>query len=796
LTAVACDAAWTVAPCVKVSPAWAAARRMLAVVAAYTLTYLAVFSPVLTTGNLLAPGDGVIVFLAGFRSARRAWDPTMFAGFPGLADPQRMSWYPPALVAAFLPDGWNALVLSGYVLASCFTFAYVRTLTGSSLGAAVAGLVYGLSGFMIAHLGHVNLVHASAWLPMVLYAFEKLRERATAGWIALAALGLASSVLAAHPQISVYTLLYLGPYVLVAAARAPAGPWRYCGAAAAAVVLGLALSAILLLPLHQLTKGSLRTEVDYATFTSFNLPLQQLPQLLLPYAFGDRRFVPYAGEGNITETTGYVGLLPLLLALVGACSAAKRRAARFWLAAGACALVFSLGADGGVASLVYHVPVLNKFRCPARQLGELSLAVAVLAGWGAASLGTLPAARRIGLARVTSVALLAVVGGAWWGLLHWSQSHPGTNLSVTWQSWAMAVPLIACAIGLAVFWWNVLNPTKLAGGVLVAAVAIELGVTAQWADWSWQSVEEPVIACPSVLAKYRDEFALSGQRLTGLLSSPWTPVDAALANLPALWKLPTTGGYNPLAPQRLAELLHLDRSGNGFASYHALEDADRALDLLASRYVVAPNNLIAATSALYKAEAERLLTCSSRFRRHETLADSVSFENTRAMPRAWLVSEVRQLDQGDVLRTVHTSRLPDGSSFDPLQTALVEEAYSFGPLRAAAGAKADARELAPGHVQIATESPEAAFCVLSDMYYPGWRATIDGEPARIVRTDYVLMGTELPAGRHTVEFQYVPTRFYQGAAITGCSLLIVMALLAYSWLTAQLAGLGADRASI
>ncbi|HET6882703.1 MAG TPA: YfhO family protein [Pirellulales bacterium] len=785
MTTVTYDAAWTVAPRAEASATWTTVRRALGVAAVYTLTYLAVFSPVLARGNLLAPGDGVIVFLAGFRSARWAWDPTMFAGFPGLADPQRMSWYPPALAASLLPDGWNALVLSGYVLASCFTYAYVRKLTGSSLGAGVAGLVYGLSGFLIAHLGHVNLVHTSAWLPMVLYSFEKLRARAAPAWIATAALGLACSVLAAHPQISAYTIMYLGPYAVVAAARAPAGRWRYCGAAMTAVVLGLALSAILLLPLHQLTKGSLRSDVDYATFTSFNLPLGQLSQMIFPYAFGDGRYLAYAGAGNITETTGYMGLLPLLLAGLGACSAAGQRTVRFWLAAGACALVLSLGADGGLSALLYHVPVLNKFRCPARHLGELSLAVAVLAGWGAASLGSLPKPQRIRLAQVASLIPMVAFGVAAWGLSHWVQGHPEMAIHFTWKSWAIAMPLSACVVGLAVFWWNAVKPTKLAGGVLLATVALELGTTAQWADWSWQSVEEPVLACPEVLAKYRDEFLSTGQRLTGLLSSPWTPVDAALANLPALWKLPTTGGYNPLAPQRLAEFLHLDRSGNGFASYRALEDTDRALDLLASRYVIAPNNLIVSDSPLYKPEAERLLTASDRFRRADTLAESVSFENTRAMPRAWLAAQVRQLDQGDVLRSVHTSRLPDGSSFDPAQTALVEEAISGDDQRAATDARATARELAPGHVEIDTESPAATFCVLSDMFYPGWRATIDGTPSKIFRTDYVLMGVELPAGRHTVVFRYVPTRFYLGALVSGFALLCVIGLVGYSALVVR-----------
>ncbi|HVX14176.1 MAG TPA: YfhO family protein [Pirellulales bacterium] len=750
---------------------WASAGRAFGVVALYTFIYTGLFSPVVFAGHLLAPGDGCIVFLAGFRSARWAWDPTLFAGFPGLADPQRMGWYPPALLAAMLPDGWNALVISGYVLASCFTYAYVRRLTDSSLGAGVAGLVYGMSGFLIAHLGHVNMVHASAWLPLVLYTFERLRERAAPAWIAAAGSAIACSILAGHPQISAYSLALLGAYTLVGARAAPAGCRQYCAAAVAAVGLGFALSAILLLPMHQLTKGSVRTAMDYTAFCEYSLPLKQLPPLVFPYAHGGTPETPFKGEGNLTETTAYVGILPALLAVFGTWSAVDRRSARFWLAVAACAFLLALGPDGGLSALVYHVPMFNKFRCPARHLGELSLAASVLSGWGMASLSAAPLARRIGGALMATVAVSTAVVGAYLALQN-------AGISLAWHAQAARVSLAALAVAPVVLWISVLRPTKLSRAVLLAAVAMEMAGYARCGEWLWQYADERMhLACPPLLTKYREEFVKSGQRVTGL-PSRWTPPEAALANLAAIWQLPCTSGYHPLVTQRIMDLLDMHRSGNGFMTYNMLSDDDLALDLLASRYVVVPDNAIKPDSPVYDGAIVRYLNGSTRFRYVDHMYETSSFENPRAMPRAWLVVDVLSLSQGDVLRAVHGSRLPDGSRFDPARSALVEEACSFAPAGADSAHTAAAKELAPGKVQVETESQSATFCVLSDIYYPGWRVTVDGQPAKIFRTDYVLMGVELPPGRHTVLFEYIPTRFYVGAGITCFALLVVAALLA------------------
>ena len=72
---------------------------------------------------------------------------------------------------------------------------------------------------------------------------------------------------------------------------------------------------------------------------------------------------------------------------------------------------------------------------------------------------------------------------------------------------------------------------------------------------------------------------------------------------------------------------------------------------------------------------------------------------------------------------------------------------------------------------ISSSSP--ALFIVSETHYPGWQATVDGEPAPILRANYVLRAIPVPAGEHTVELEFRPTSFTAGAISSGLALLII-----------------------
>ena len=162
-------------------------------------------------------------------------------------------------------------------------------------------------------------------------------------------------------------------------------------------------------------------------------------------------------------------------------------------------------------------------------------------------------------------------------------------------------------------------------------------------------------------------------------------------------------------------------------------------------------------------------------RRLETAGVSV-FENGAALPRAWLVSRVRSLSAPDVLRTIRTGALPDGSEFDPRTMALVEDDGDHDHGEPDPDARVEVVEPSSRRLRVAIRSRSPTFLVLSDSFDPGWQARVDGQPARLLRVNYVQSGLPLTAGEHHVSLSYEPWPFRLGVALSAVALVMLAAL--------------------
>jgi len=170
----------------------------------------------------------------------------------------------------------------------------------------------------------------------------------------------------------------------------------------------------------------------------------------------------------------------------------------------------------------------------------------------------------------------------------------------------------------------------------------------------------------------------------------------------------------------------------------------------------------------------REVTASNHWRFKERIEKTLVYENLDAMPRAWLVSEAVPARPQDILHAIYYSKLPYGRNFNPAKTALIEEPYVFQATSFDPSGQVDIVRLEDTEIVLQTSSKSDAFLVTSDIYYPGWEATIDGKPTSLYRTDYVLRGIVLPAGSHEVRFEYRPQSFYIGITVTILSLLILI----------------------
>ncbi len=147
------------------------------------------------------------------------------------------------------------------------------------------------------------------------------------------------------------------------------------------------------------------------------------------------------------------------------------------------------------------------------------------------------------------------------------------------------------------------------------------------------------------------------------------------------------------------------------------------------------------------------------------------------MPRAWLVSEAEAVDGEEALRRIRGESLPE---FDPTRTALIEVPQAELPVVPggvlATRSKVRVVSYEANRLSYETDAPTATILIASEIFYPGWEASVDGKPTRIMVTDYLLRGVALTAGQHRIEMSYHTPAARNGVIISILTLLILLGL--------------------
>jgi hypothetical protein len=584
------------------------ALHVALVVAFYAVVFTVFFSPVLFSHKILAPGDGFNFHAPFFYAGRTLWQPLLWGGYPLAADPQAMTWYPIALLFSLVPRSYDAFVVSAYVLAAAFAYAYAFRLTRSVFASLAGGLIYGMCGFLSAQLGHVSLVHTAAWAPAIFWSLEELRRRrASAFWFAACAASVACAALAGHFQIFTYALGLALLYTLalggLTKARSVQQSLRRIALMLSSLALGVAASSVQLIPTYELTQQGQRVQMSFAEFVSFSLPPRHLLRLLFPYAFGGSPgsfyAIPYfdlwgppVGGWGATELAIYVGVLPLALALIGLCAHRRERVAWFWAGAFLLALALSVGDALPLARVVFHLPAYDKFRVPSRHLFELALAMCALASLGVASIERRIADARL-IRRTLIIACVALALGLFalitlTNTLRDEATRAGVaHLSFApWRNTATLAPFVVFIVGAsALTYWSRRTVSNARRAVLLVAIALDLASFGWFYEWRFTSPDASTLAPPANVARYAQALRDSHQRMLparGVL----TPREGSPPNVSALWHVPSASGYSALILARTSRLLDMTNDGGVAADWQ--DATDRSLDLFAVRYVAAP----------------------------------------------------------------------------------------------------------------------------------------------------------------------------------------------------------------
>jgi hypothetical protein len=746
----------------------------LAALVAFALGWVALAWPWLS-GRFTIPWDAKahflpqIQFLAGSlaRGESPSWNPYVFSGHPQIADPQSMIFSPPFLALAAVdanPSMWavDATVFLSILAAGCALVVWCRDQNWHWAGATLAALAFGFGAAMAWRIQHTGQVLSLCWLPVTLLLLERALRQGSWGY------GLAAGIAGAFLVLGRDQVALLGVYLLAAYAVwwMASSPDRGAELRKAVLPLGLGgiagllIIAIPVLLTAALSAGSNRPGIDIIGAGRGSLHPALGLTFFTPDLFGSKgRMWDYWGPPSfawsgtdlfIAQNMGqlYLGAVPALLILIGLGSGALfRREIVFFTGALAVMVLYALGWFTPFFTFAHiFLPGVSFYRRPADAVFLIGFLGAILAGFGAHLLLSNRLSHRqlvwgSGLAAaLVAAALLAGLAVAI------RMEHIGAATAPLLMGAAMFA--VGAAIVADAVWFNPIRPL-LAAALLLGFTVLDLGFSngpgsATAAKPSSYDMLEPATNNETIaILKRKTAEGLSDTRrdrveLVGL--------GFAWPNASITHRLENTLGYNPVrlglysqatGAEDTVGLPEQRKFSPMFPSYRS-----QLADLLGLRY-------IATSVPLAKLDAE---APPADFPIVAMTADGYIYENPRAFPRALFAASAAPADFDAIL---NTGKWPDDDLHGTVLLSSDDEKTSGLVATRGTGAVRIVK-YSNTVVEIEVESTRGGYVVLNDLWHPWWVASIDKEPAPVLRANVLFRAVRVAKGRHIVRFTFAP----------------------------------------
>ena len=218
----------------------------------------------------------------------------------------------------------------------------------------------------------------------------------------------------------------------------------------------------------------------------------------------------------------------------------------------------------------------------------------------------------------------------------------------------------------------------------------------------------------------------------------------------------SVGGYHAAKLRRYQEMIEEHISGEMQGLYKAVADAGGEME------------------KLNPAEFPVLNMLNTRYFIFPLQGgQTVPLDNPFALGNAWFVDEVQYVDDAnEEIEAIH--------GFNPLQTAVVDKKFEtlVKAVPSDSTATIELVSYEPNYLKYEVNSDKGGTIVFSEIYYPGWQSSIDGEEAPHGRANYILRAMNVPAGKHVVEFKFDPDSLHvtETIAFIALGLLALLAI--------------------
>jgi hypothetical protein len=766
-----------------------AMRKILVFLGLFVLTLL-YFHDALTGKVLLVERD-LATFFYPFRfiwveTVRQGhfpfWNPYIKCGVPLFATIQAGVLYPLSLPYLFLPLdlAFNWTVVLHFFLAGAFSYLLMRELGASTQGALAGAFAFLFSGYLIAVHNVLNTLLSVSWYPLVMWSGCKMVRTGLFRWVIAASVSLCCMFLGGGIEIVLLTFasllvvcLYPSILPLRDAEHSPSLKRRFA-CLGLVLLIFLGISMVQIMPFWELYAQSHRYGgVTLKEATLWSLSPKDLVYFLLPSLYGPRTTPELYWKVQNYLKTIYVGPVVFLLAGFYFVRYGKRGFAL--LAAMGVILLFALGEHTPLYTFFYrYFPLFSTLRYPVKFLFLFVFYLCVAAG-----LGLDLALERFAKHRHPSywfqgllIAIVLVLAAVFWFTRFYPEelkaltqqwggvfSKPA-NLSLILHNFKRVLAVATLAL-IALFFGMRHKLGRFGGPLLLVLLVLDLFLGNRGyalkldADTYHQenSIIRTLKADPElfrfhVLPQARElSITVESYEESHQIRKKFLGIDLMMEH-----HLFDINGYNVPLQTRYEKLLGLIQS-KPLASILPL------LDMLNVKYVLTEREV----------ELQGLLWVV------DGPGTSKLYQNHYCLPRAFLVKKFQVLNSDqEFARAFHEL------TFDPKSTILLEGVSKrFSELKklpVVPNVESMVRMISyeNNRLILDVKTPEAAFLFMSEAYYPGWKAYVDGREEKIIRANYVFRAVPVGPGSHQIEVVYQPWTFKVGLTVSLLTILLLV----------------------
>jgi len=711
------------------------------------------------------------------------WNPMVFSGMPFLGHPTASTYFYP-LNILFIhcnPDSvFKFYLVFHTLLAGVGMFYLVKRLLDNRFIALFGSIAFILGGVWIAKISYGQLTNIAviSYVPLLFLILNQLWKKP--GWTTALALGLAWGLQLNAGNLHLFYIcalsmaffvLYLSIEEFIDKKTIKVLLRKYILLILSSVI-AVGIGAGQLLPSMETAAWSIRTLSDYDFCTTMSLPAWHMLSFFYPNIFGSPIDGSYIGAENYTELYGYAGIFPALLAfyfLFG-----KRNKEGYpWLFLAGLSLILSFGRFTPIYKIFYEIiPGLNLFRIPSTFLFIFVFALIVTSCFGLKKF--LDHEKESKKNRIFTLCLICFCLITVFILAARPVDYliktlkPGLYSSEIRAVISRAVihSLILLIVFSAVYFFRIKRTWSVIG--LTVFLVLDL-LSIAYPLLQTKNVSKDAIDFPWLRKISNDE---SYFRIYDIKS---VPQQTALR-----YNLQKITGLDPIILKHYFNFTNL-LLGDGvirpteqlpiaFLSRGRLQNL-MILDLLNVKYIISDRKL----------DEYRHFNLRDEYKDKDKNSVYL-YENIAALPRAWVVHRVEEIENYDGFQN-------NMKGFDPVSTALIvrdtskfsefiksDSSISYKP-ETFEKERVIIKDYKSNRIILETDVKKAGLLVLSEVWMPGWSAKVNGRNAPVIRTDYLLRGIPVGKGTSRVELRYFPRSFVTGVFTTFTVSSLVLILL-------------------